>query len=119
QRQLVVTLGLERGDVLRSDVVDRELISAPERQVVVVTEALHLGDVLGARHEVEETGAAAIAERAFEGERSRLTPHLELDSRNGEVLVVGWETGQLLDGVGLAHAPVAVPAVPVPVARGR
>ena len=120
ERQLVVALGLEVADVARSDVVNGQLEAAPQRQVVGVADRLHLGDVLLAGLEREETGAAAVAEGAIEGERPGFAAELEFDARGGKRGAVDWQPGQLVGGEGLSHAPAAaVPVVTRPVGLRR
>src|SRR5439155_5708384 len=81
ERELVEALALQIADVLRPDVVDSELKPPPHGKVFRVAERSHLARVLGARAEGEETGAAAVAERAVERERAGLAAQLELDVR--------------------------------------
>ena len=86
----------------------RELIAAPDREVVGVAERLHLAHVFRARREGEEPRAAAVAERAVEGERPGLAPQLELQAGGGEAIVVHREP---VDPVGRHALPVAPVAV--------
>src|SRR5262249_57404872 len=74
----------------------------------------HVVRVFGARGEGEEARAAAVAERAVEREGARLAAQLELDVRDGELIVVAGQAADLVDREALAHVPVAVPAIAVP-----
>src|SRR6185503_5775421 len=97
--------GLEIADVLRTDVVDGELKTPPERQLVAEPERPHFAGVRLARPEREEPRAAAVAERSVEGQRPGFAAHVELDRGSGEALVVGRQPGELLYGEALAHVP--------------
>src|SRR6185503_17118994 len=88
ERQPVVSLGLEHPDVFRADVVDRQLIAAPDRQVVGVTDGLHLGRELWAWREGEEPGAAAVPEGALEAEDTGLAAKLELERGGAEAVIL-------------------------------
>lgn len=89
ERERAVALRLHAADVLRSDIVDRELKPAPQRQALAVPERHHLGVEGRTRREGEEPGAAPVAERPLERERPGLAPEVERDVARGEVVVAG------------------------------
>ena len=112
ERELVESFGLQLADVSGPDVVDGELIAAPEWQIVRVPQRLHLADICVPGCEREQARSATLPERPVERQRARLAAEIEADARGGELIVVGGQARELVDRKALAHVPV-----PVPVAR--
>ena len=99
----------------RADVVNGELETPPQIEIVGVAERLHFGRVRRARREAKQTGALAVAERTVERDGPGLAPQLELHGLRSEMLVVGGEALNFLGRQALTTAPVPAP-VPAVVA---